>query len=107
MAPMMRYWARMATRAEVRASAATASVVMIPTHRASSTGKALTTDSAKPTVYRATDRPWARRITRKLFAGSPELLLTHLVDGEDLSEDELRRMQELLAARLEAKEGER
>ena len=48
-----------------------------------------------------------RRITRKLFAGSPELLLTHLVDGEDLSEDELRRMQELLAARLEAKEGER
>ena len=48
-----------------------------------------------------------RRITRKLFAGSPEMVLTHLVDGEDLSEDELRRMQELLAKRLEAMEDDR
>lgn len=45
-----------------------------------------------------------RRITRKLFAGSPELLLTRLVEGTDLSDDELRRMHELLTRRLE--EGE-
>jgi predicted transcriptional regulator len=47
-----------------------------------------------------------RRITRKLFSGSPELLLTRLVEGEDLSEDEVRRMRDLLAERLEAMEEE-
>lgn len=41
-----------------------------------------------------------RRITERLFGGSPELLLTHLVDDEDLSDDELRRMRDLLADRL-------
>jgi predicted transcriptional regulator len=48
-----------------------------------------------------------RRITRKLFSGSPELLLTRLVEGEDLSEDEVRRMRDLLAKRLEAMEDDR
>lgn len=41
-----------------------------------------------------------RRLTRKLFGGSPELLLTHLVSDRDLSEEELRRMRELLDERL-------
>ena len=41
-----------------------------------------------------------RRLTRKLFGGSPELLLTHLVSDRDLSEEELRRMRELLDDRL-------
>ena len=48
-----------------------------------------------------------RRVTRKLFSGSPELLLTRLVEGEDLSEDEVRRMRDLLAKRLEAMEDDR
>ena len=42
-----------------------------------------------------------RRIKERLFSGSPELLLTRLVEDENLTEDELRRMQELLARRLE------
>ncbi len=42
-----------------------------------------------------------RRITDRLFSGSPELLLTHLVDDEALSDEELRRMRDLLARRLE------
>ncbi len=41
-----------------------------------------------------------RRIRERLFGGSPELLLTRLVDDEDLTEDELRRMRDLLAERL-------
>lgn len=41
-----------------------------------------------------------RRIRERLFGGSPELLLTRLVDDEDLTEDELRRMRDLLAQRL-------
>ncbi len=47
-----------------------------------------------------------KRITRRLFSGSPELLLTRLVEGEDLSEEEVRRMRDLLAERLEAMEEE-
>jgi BlaI family penicillinase repressor len=42
-----------------------------------------------------------RRLTRKLFGGSPELLLTRLVEAERLSEDELRRMRDLLQRQLE------
>jgi len=42
-----------------------------------------------------------RRLTKRLFSGSPELLLTRLVEDENLSEEELRRMQELLRQRLE------
>lgn len=41
-----------------------------------------------------------RRMTRKLFGGSPEMLLTQLVADRSLSEDDLRRMRELLDARL-------
>lgn len=41
-----------------------------------------------------------RRITRKLFKGSPELLLTQLVSDRGLSDDELRRMRRLLEERL-------
>jgi BlaI family transcriptional regulator, penicillinase repressor len=41
-----------------------------------------------------------RRLKRSLFSGSPELLLTRLVEDEDLSDDELRRMRDLLARRL-------
>jgi BlaI family transcriptional regulator, penicillinase repressor len=46
-----------------------------------------------------------RRMTRKLFQGSPELLLTHLVSDRDLSADELRRMRRLLDERLKQEEG--
>lgn len=42
-----------------------------------------------------------RRLTRKLFQNSPELLLTHLVSDRRLSEDDLRRMRRLLDERLE------
>lgn len=45
-----------------------------------------------------------RRITRRLFSGSPELLLTRLVDDDSLSEDELRRMRDLLEERIEGGE---
>ena len=42
-----------------------------------------------------------RRLTKKLFRGSPELLLTELVSDRDLSEAELLRLRELLDQRLE------
>jgi predicted transcriptional regulator len=45
-----------------------------------------------------------RRVTERLFSGSAELLLTHLVNADDIPEDELRRMKELLARRLEGDE---
>lgn len=41
-----------------------------------------------------------RRLTRNLFSGSPELLLTRLVEDEELSRDDLQRMRDLLAERL-------
>lgn len=41
-----------------------------------------------------------RRLVRKVFAGSPELLLTQLVSDRKLSEDELLRMRRLLDERL-------
>ena len=41
-----------------------------------------------------------RRLTRKLFRDSPELLLTHLVSDRALGEDELRRLHALLEERL-------
>ncbi len=41
-----------------------------------------------------------RRLTRKLFQGSPELLLTHLVSDRRLSDDELRKLRRLLDERL-------
>jgi predicted transcriptional regulator len=42
-----------------------------------------------------------RRLLRKVFAGSPELLLTHLVSERDLTPDQIEAMQKLLAERLE------
>jgi BlaI family penicillinase repressor len=45
-----------------------------------------------------------RRMLRKLFKDSPELLLTHLVSDRALSEDELRRMHNLLEARMDRDE---
>ena len=41
------------------------------------------------------------RITQKLFSGSTELLLTHLVSDRDLSDAEAERLRELLSKRLE------
>ncbi len=45
-----------------------------------------------------------RRLTRKLFAGRPELLLTGLVADERLTAEELRRMRALLDMRIEEEE---
>lgn len=42
-----------------------------------------------------------RRLTRKLFQGSPTLLLTQLVSERGLSDDELRRLRDLLDRQLE------
>jgi BlaI family penicillinase repressor len=45
-----------------------------------------------------------RRMMRKLFKDSPELLLTHLVSDRRLSDAELRRMRTLLEERLEGED---
>jgi predicted transcriptional regulator len=42
-----------------------------------------------------------RRLTRKLFKDSPELLLTHLVSDRELTAEELGRMRRLLEERIE------
>jgi len=42
-----------------------------------------------------------RRMLGKLFAGSPELLLTQLVDERDMAADELGRLRALLDARID------
>jgi len=41
-----------------------------------------------------------KRLVRKVFRGSPELLLTQLVSDRGLTRDELERMRELLEERL-------
>jgi predicted transcriptional regulator len=41
------------------------------------------------------------RLLGRLFQGSPELLLTHLVSGRRLSDAELRRLRDLVDGRLE------
>jgi BlaI family penicillinase repressor len=46
-----------------------------------------------------------QRLTRKLFSGSTELLLTHLVSDRDLAEKDLQRIRELLDDRLEGGDG--
>lgn len=46
-----------------------------------------------------------RRLLRKVFAGSPEMLLTQLVSESDLSAEELERMRTLLTERLREQEG--
>src|SRR5688572_20241138 len=40
--------------------------------------------------------PALRRVLDKIFLGSAESLLAHLVDERELTSDEIRRMQELL-----------
>ena len=42
------------------------------------------------------------RLTRRLFQGSPELLLTHLVSHRKLSEAQLRRLRDLVEDQLPA-----
>src|SRR5699024_12857271 len=53
---IIKYCARIAAFAETSASTATATVVIIPTNFIFSIGKAPTTLSAKPMVYKATER---------------------------------------------------
>ena len=58
-----------------------------------------------PSIERAEARSSAlRRMTRRLFAGNPELLLTRLVEDEEWSEDDLQRMRALLDERLDREE---
>ena len=60
-----------------------------------------------PRVQRALPRLRAlRRLTRKVFRGSPEMLLTHLVSDRQLTEADLRRMRELLDERLKERGGQ-
>jgi len=40
------------------------------------------------------------RLVRKVFRGSPEMLLTQLVSDRKLTQEELKRMRQLLDARL-------
>ena len=42
-----------------------------------------------------------QRLIRKVFGGSTELLLTHLVSRNDFSEDELQRFRGLIAEELD------
>jgi BlaI family penicillinase repressor len=56
-----------------------------------------------PLVQReAAGRNALRRLVDKVFQGSPELLMTHLVSDKNLSDEELRRLRKLLEARLKA-----
>jgi predicted transcriptional regulator len=58
----------------------------------------------RPLVERAAAGGSAlKRVTERLFGGSPELLLTRLVDDEELTHEELERMRDLLAQRLREK----
>ena len=45
-----------------------------------------------------------RRLMRKVFKGSPELLLVQLVQDEALSPEQLRRIQDLVEERLASHE---
>jgi BlaI family transcriptional regulator, penicillinase repressor len=45
-----------------------------------------------------------RRLVRKLFRGSPELLLTHLVAQRGLTKEQLEGMRRLLDERLDSEE---
>src|SRR5690606_16929294 len=58
-----------------------------------------------PLVERREARESAlERLTRRLFQGSPELLLTHLVSHRKLSEGELRRLREFVEGQLPEEE---
>ena len=55
----------------------------------------------RPLVARETAGESAlKRLVRKVFRDSPEMLLTQLVSDRKLSDDELRRMKKLLDDRL-------
>jgi BlaI family penicillinase repressor len=55
-----------------------------------------------PTVDReAAGRSAVRRLVRKLFRGSPEMLLTQLVSERGLTPRQLERMRDLLEKRLD------
>lgn len=41
-----------------------------------------------------------KRVTRKLFSGSPELLMAHLLNERGLTEEQLRRLKTLVDERL-------
>ena len=45
-----------------------------------------------------------QRVKDRLFSGSAELLLTHLVEGDQLSVEELARLRDLLDRRLAEEE---
>lgn len=54
-----------------------------------------------PAVERHTVRDSAvKRITRKLFSGSPELLMAQLVSDRELTPEELRKLRKMLDQRL-------
>lgn len=54
-----------------------------------------------PVVERArAEKSAVGRLLRKLFRGSPELLLTQLVADRKLTEDDLKRMRRLIDERL-------
>lgn len=58
-----------------------------------------------PLVARqAAERSAVARLVDRLFQGSPELLLTRLVDESQLSPEAMRRMRELLRQRLDEEE---
>lgn len=58
-----------------------------------------------PLVQRnAAERSAVARLVERLFHGSPELLLTRLVDDHDLSPEQLKRMRRRLKQRLEEEE---
>jgi predicted transcriptional regulator len=59
-----------------------------------------------PAVERQTVRNSAlRRITRKLFSGSPEALMAQLVSDRDLTPQELRKLRKMLDQRLKEEGG--
>jgi predicted transcriptional regulator len=60
-----------------------------------------------PLVQRnAAERSAVARLVERLFQGSPELLLTRLVDDHDLSPEQLKRMRRRLKQRLQEGEEE-
>lgn len=55
-----------------------------------------------PTVARSEAGASAvKRMMRKLFRGSPEMLLTHLVSQRGLTKEQLEEMRRMLDARIE------
>jgi predicted transcriptional regulator len=59
----------------------------------------------RPLVERTQARESAlERLTKRLFQGSPEVLLTHLVSSRKLSDAELRRLRDLVEGQLPEEE---